>query len=241
MLYHHCVKPEYTCRFRWRAGSVAFWDNRATLHYALDDYGDAARYAHRVTLRGDKPFGPAMPLPTRLTRLLAAAGLGADLGVAAAAFVGTNVDNSVVTMAMVAGAPLPRAHRIAAGQVVGFAVLVAGRPRLRPPSSTSSPPAVVGLLGLVPLAIGVHGLLSAGPARGRGRRRAPTAPAPRTARGDRAPWGRASLRPRSSPSPPVATTWRSTSRCSASARRPGPGGRRRRLRGRRGRWSPGLS
>jgi taurine dioxygenase len=65
MLYHHCIKPEYTCRFRWRAGSVAFWDNRATLHYALDDYGDAARYAHRVTLRGDKPFGPAMPPPGR--------------------------------------------------------------------------------------------------------------------------------------------------------------------------------
>jgi alpha-ketoglutarate-dependent taurine dioxygenase len=63
MLYHHCIKPEYTCRFRWRAGSVAFWDNRATLHYALDDYGDAGRYAHRVTLRGDKPYGPAMPLP----------------------------------------------------------------------------------------------------------------------------------------------------------------------------------
>jgi taurine dioxygenase len=63
MLYNHCIKPEYTCRFRWRAGSVAFWDNRATLHYALDDYGDAARYAHRVTLRGDKPFGPAMPKP----------------------------------------------------------------------------------------------------------------------------------------------------------------------------------
>jgi len=63
MLYHHCVKPEYTCRFRWRAGSVAFWDNRATLHYALDDYGAAPRYAHRVTLQGDKPFGPAMPKP----------------------------------------------------------------------------------------------------------------------------------------------------------------------------------
>ncbi len=63
MLYHHCVKPEYTCRFRWRAGSVAFWDNRATLHYALDDYGTAARFAHRVTLQGDKPFGPVMPRP----------------------------------------------------------------------------------------------------------------------------------------------------------------------------------
>jgi taurine dioxygenase len=61
MLYRHCQQPELTCRFRWRPGSVAFWDNRATLHYALDDYGDAARIAHRVTLRGDVPFGPAMP------------------------------------------------------------------------------------------------------------------------------------------------------------------------------------
>jgi len=54
-----------------------------------------------------------------------AAGLGADLGVAAAAFVGTNVDNCVVIMAMVAGAPPQRAHRIAAGQAFGFVVLVA--------------------------------------------------------------------------------------------------------------------
>jgi taurine dioxygenase len=61
MLYRHCQQPELTCRFRWQPGSVAFWDNRATLHYALDDYGDATRIAHRVTLRGDVPFGPAMP------------------------------------------------------------------------------------------------------------------------------------------------------------------------------------
>jgi taurine dioxygenase len=61
MLYRHCQQPELTCRFRWRAGSLAFWDNRATLHYALDDYGDATRIAHRVTLRGDAPYGPAMP------------------------------------------------------------------------------------------------------------------------------------------------------------------------------------
>ena len=64
MLYRHCVQPEYTCRFRWQAGSVAFWDNRATMHYALDDYGDAPRFAHRVTLRGDRPFGPAVPART---------------------------------------------------------------------------------------------------------------------------------------------------------------------------------
>jgi taurine dioxygenase len=61
MLYRHCQQPELTCRFRWRPGSVAFWDNRATLHYALDDYGDEARVAHRVTLQGDVPFGPATP------------------------------------------------------------------------------------------------------------------------------------------------------------------------------------
>jgi alpha-ketoglutarate-dependent sulfate ester dioxygenase len=61
MLYRHCQQPELTCRFRWRPGSVAFWDNRATLHYALDDYGTETRVAHRVTLRGDVPYGPAMP------------------------------------------------------------------------------------------------------------------------------------------------------------------------------------
>ena len=62
LLYQHCVQPELTCRFRWQPGSVAFWDNRACLHYALDDYGSAQRYGHRVTLRGDKPYGPAAPL-----------------------------------------------------------------------------------------------------------------------------------------------------------------------------------
>jgi alpha-ketoglutarate-dependent sulfate ester dioxygenase len=61
MLYRHCQQPELTCRFRWTPGSVAFWDNRATLHYALDDYGDATRIANRVTLKGDVPYGPAMP------------------------------------------------------------------------------------------------------------------------------------------------------------------------------------
>jgi len=61
MLYRHCQQPELTCRFRWAPGSVAFWDNRATLHYALDDYGDALRVAHRVTIRGDVPYGPAVP------------------------------------------------------------------------------------------------------------------------------------------------------------------------------------
>ncbi len=87
-----------------------------------------------------------------------AAGLGADLGVAAAAFVGTNIDNCIVTMAMVAGAPLERAHRIAAGQVFGFALLVAVAAAAAALLFEFSA-AVVGLLGLVPLAIGLRGLV----------------------------------------------------------------------------------
>ena len=62
-------------------------------------------------------------------------------------------------MAMVAGAPVARAHRIATGQVLGFVVLVvasAAAAALLYEFST----AVVGLIGLVPLAIGIHGLLS---------------------------------------------------------------------------------
>ncbi len=61
LLHRHCQRPEFTCRYRWKAGTVAFWDNRATMHYALDDYGDALRLANRVTLRGDRPYGPARP------------------------------------------------------------------------------------------------------------------------------------------------------------------------------------
>jgi cadmium resistance protein CadD (predicted permease) len=86
------------------------------------------------------------------------AGLGADIGVAAAAFVGTNVDNCVVTMAMVAGAPVDRARRIAAGQVVGFLVLVAASIAAAAVLYEFST-AVVGLLGLVPLAIGLRGIV----------------------------------------------------------------------------------
>ncbi|HTU37443.1 MAG TPA: cadmium resistance transporter [Acidimicrobiales bacterium] len=89
---------------------------------------------------------------------MAAAGLTADIGVAAVAFVGTNVDNCVVTAAMVAGAPLDRAHRIAAGQVLGFCVIVAAAAAGAIVLFEFSP-AVVGLLGLVPLAIGTRGLL----------------------------------------------------------------------------------
>ncbi len=51
----HIQAPENTIRWRWRAGDVAIWDNRATQHYAVNDYGDARRVVRRVTVEGDVP------------------------------------------------------------------------------------------------------------------------------------------------------------------------------------------
>ena len=53
-LYDVGARPEHTCRFRWEPGSVAFWDNRATWHYALDDYPGETRRMHRVTIDGEE-------------------------------------------------------------------------------------------------------------------------------------------------------------------------------------------
>ena len=54
-LFEHQVKPEFTCRFQWRAGSLAFWDNRCTQHNPINDYHGFRRLMHRITLAGDRP------------------------------------------------------------------------------------------------------------------------------------------------------------------------------------------
>jgi len=55
-LFQHQVRPEFTCRFRWERGSLAFWDNRCTQHNPVNDYHGFRRVVHRVTLAGDTPY-----------------------------------------------------------------------------------------------------------------------------------------------------------------------------------------
>ena len=54
-LWEHQTKPEFTWRFRWQPGSLAFWDNRCAMHYPINDYHGFRRVMHRVTLKGDVP------------------------------------------------------------------------------------------------------------------------------------------------------------------------------------------
>jgi taurine dioxygenase len=59
-LFRHCAKPEFQCRFKWRPGSMAFWDNRATMHYALADYWPERRLMHRITIETDDIGAPGV-------------------------------------------------------------------------------------------------------------------------------------------------------------------------------------
>ena len=54
-LWQHATRPEFTCRFRWETGSVAVWDNRCTMHIAVNDVWKFPRLMHRVQMCGDRP------------------------------------------------------------------------------------------------------------------------------------------------------------------------------------------
>jgi len=54
-LWAHQVRPEFTCRFQWQVGSLAFWDNRCAMHNPINDYHGYRRVMHRITLAGDRP------------------------------------------------------------------------------------------------------------------------------------------------------------------------------------------
>ena len=53
-LYQHIGRAEHTIRFQWREGALAFWDNRATWHWAVNDYHGSRREMHRVTIEGEE-------------------------------------------------------------------------------------------------------------------------------------------------------------------------------------------
>ena len=55
-LYGHITTPEFSCRFNWKANSIAIWDNRSTQHKPVNDYFPAHRMLHRVVIDGDKPY-----------------------------------------------------------------------------------------------------------------------------------------------------------------------------------------
>lgn len=54
-LFQHQIRPEFTCRFTWSPGAIAFWDNRCAQHNPVNDYHGYRRIMHRITLAGDRP------------------------------------------------------------------------------------------------------------------------------------------------------------------------------------------
>ena len=55
-LKQHSTRPEFTLRVRWESGTLTFWDNRCTQHFAINDYPAETRHMRRITICGDTPF-----------------------------------------------------------------------------------------------------------------------------------------------------------------------------------------
>ena len=147
MLYRHCVQPEFTCRFRWRAGSVAFWDNRATMHYALGRLQRTSplRPPEMPTCAATNRSGPpCLRAPTADGFPGGGRPSGRNRGRRLGVRQHFNVDNAVVAVAMVAAAPPARRRRIAAGQVVQIRRPGPSWPSPRPSPSSRCPPASSG-------------------------------------------------------------------------------------------------
>lgn len=65
MLYAQATRPENTCRFAWRNGSLAVWDNRCTMHLAINDYDGYRRLLYRTTAGSERPAGGEAEMPGR--------------------------------------------------------------------------------------------------------------------------------------------------------------------------------
>lgn len=59
LLFRHATQPSFTCRWQWRAGDVAFWDNRCMQHMVMADVAGYRRAMHRTTVAGEAPIPPA--------------------------------------------------------------------------------------------------------------------------------------------------------------------------------------
>jgi taurine dioxygenase len=55
-LFRQAQAPEYQVRLKWKPNTIAFWDNRACQHYAVQDYFPAPRHMMRATVIGDRPI-----------------------------------------------------------------------------------------------------------------------------------------------------------------------------------------
>lgn len=66
MLFEHVTKPEFQVRWKWSDNAIAFWDNRITQHYAVNDYLPARRVMNRATILGDRPYHRSRrPMPAQ--------------------------------------------------------------------------------------------------------------------------------------------------------------------------------